>query len=206
MKKLFSLIAFALIAFALAVPLTHANYFDHSDDYNRDNTNRYENFPTGNSQFHPQDPDYYDGNLRYTLKTRSKIEYSSSSNIHYDEYKRDYYRCDWVYNKNLGSWACDKDYGRTKAQPVQICPVGYTFSTTYQTCLSGNQPQPVATKIVQPVQYVEVKPTITYYTYGANSVPVRLPSTGPATNWVLFMVAIGLISSFSLSRIQNKNK
>lgn len=204
MKKFLSTIIFALILSVIVAPLANAQHFDQMDDYYRDNNNSYYNFPSGNSQFHPQDPDYYNGNKRYKIKTKSGIEHSSGSNLHYDEYKRDYYRCNWVYNKNLGSWACDKDYGTaSKAQPVQVCPVGYTFSTKYQTCLSGSTPIPVKTVVVyQPVQTIVIQPTRTYY----SPKPVRLPSTGPATNWVLFMVAVGLISSFSLSRMQNKNK
>ena len=105
-------------------PASHAYYqpFHHYDN------------PYG-SQFNPQHPDYYDGNLRYKLKHRADIERASGSNIHYDQYKRDYYRCDWKYNKNLRTWVCEKDYGRS-----QTCPFGYTKHPIQNNCVPIRMP------------------------------------------------------------------
>ena len=206
MKKLFALIIFSLIISTsmLLAPATHANN-NHNSYYDR-----YENFPSGNSQFHPRDPDYYDGNLRYTLKTRADIERASSSTLHYDEYSRDYYRCNWIYNKNLGSWVCEKDYGTTKSQPkaqaVTVCPVGYAFSQTYQTCLSESQPVEVQYVSTQPTETVVIEPTVTYYVYGDSETPVRLPQTGPIFVWMIAIASIAIFAAFFLFRKQNTNK
>jgi len=98
-------------------------------------------YPTHIDQLHPQHPDYYNGNQRLKLKKRADIERASSSNLHYDQYARDYYRCDWNYNKNLGTWVCDKDYGRftppaeNHAQPTIACPYGTTFHSSRHECI-----------------------------------------------------------------------
>ena len=121
MKKLVLsiILAFILAGSFVLAPTSHADY---------------RNFPPHNSQFHPRDPDYYDGNLRLKLKERADIERASASNLHYDQYSRDYYRCDWTYNKNLGTWVCEKSYGGSYAQSIQACPFGYTFNTVQQRC------------------------------------------------------------------------
>jgi len=130
MKKFIAIIMFSLIGATsfLMAPVTNATY---------------DNFPPGNEQFHPKHPDYYDGNLRLQLKKRADIERASASNLHYDESTRDYYRCDWIYNKNLGTWVCDKSYGNSyasSARPVTVCPFGYTKHPVQQTCVAIRPP------------------------------------------------------------------
>ena len=121
MKKLIIsiILSFVLVGSFVLAPASYADY---------------RNFPPHNSQFHPQHPDYYDGNLRLKLKERADIERASASNLHYDQYSRDYYRCNWKYNKNLGTWVCEKSYGGSYAQSIQACPFGYTFNTVQQRC------------------------------------------------------------------------
>ncbi len=175
----------------MLAPATYAYQYHYDNCYNCD-YDKYENFPRGNTQFHPRDPDYYDGNLRYTLKTRADIERASSPNLHYDKYSRDYYRCNWIYNKNLGTWVCDKycDRPKPRAQAITVCPVGYVFSQTYKTCLPESR-EVVYVK-TQPAEIVVIEPTITYY-------GVRLPSTGPGLFWIL----IG-VTSFGVFRLLHR--
>jgi len=120
MKKLFAIFTGLILGLVLLAPASYANY---------------QNFPPNNSQFHPQNPDYYDGNLRLKLKERADIERANDSNLHYDQYSRDYYRCDWKYNKNLGTWVCEKDYGR-----AQTCPFGYTKHPIQNNCVPIRMP------------------------------------------------------------------
>ncbi len=119
MKKLSAIFIGLILGFVLIAPASYADY---------------RNFPPNNSQFHPNDPDYYDGNLRLKLKNRADIERASASNLHYDQYSRDYYRCNWKYNKNLRTWVCEKGYGGSYAQSIQACPFGYTFNAVQQRC------------------------------------------------------------------------
>ncbi|MBN2095923.1 hypothetical protein JW752_00795 [Candidatus Peregrinibacteria bacterium] len=130
MKKLLAIIVFCLLGATsfLVAPVTNAAY---------------DNFPPGNEQFHPKNPDYYDGNLRLELKKRADIERASAPNLHYDEQTRDYYRCDWIYNKNLGTWVCEKSYSNSyasSAHPVTVCPFGYTKHPVQQTCVAIRPP------------------------------------------------------------------
>lgn len=90
----------------------------------------YDNYPDYNAEFHPRHPNYYDGNQRLKLKKRADIERATKPNLHYDKNSRDYYRCNWLYNKNLGTWVCEKN----TPQPVQVCPFGYTRHPIQQTC------------------------------------------------------------------------
>ena len=120
MKKLFAIFASLILGILLIAPASYANYY---------------NYPPSNSQFHPRDPDYYDGNQRLKLKERADIERASASNLHYDQYSRDYYRCNWKYNKNLGTWVCEKDYGRSQA-----CPFGYTRHSIQNHCIPIRPP------------------------------------------------------------------
>ena len=120
MKKLFAIFAGLILGILLMAPNSYAYY---------------RNFPHQNSQFHPRHADYYDGNLRYTLKTRADIERASASNLHYDQYSRDYYRCNWKYNTNLRTWVCEKDYGRS-----QTCPFGYTRHPIQNDCVPIRPP------------------------------------------------------------------
>lgn len=124
MKKLITALIIALVASValIASPAAHAYYTD--------------SYPHPNEQFHPQHPDYYDGNLRLTLKTRADIERATKPNVHYDEYTEDYYSCDWQYNQNMGTWVCNKKYPSysSTSQTVSICPFGYTLHPIQQTC------------------------------------------------------------------------
>ena len=129
MKKLLLTLIIALIASValVASPATYA-YYSH---------NSYtDSYPNPNQQFHPKNPDYYNGNQRLTLKTRADIERATKPNVHYDEYSDDYYSCDWQYNKNLGTWVCNKRYPSYSAtsQAIRICPFGYTRHPIQQTC------------------------------------------------------------------------
>lgn len=130
MRKLALSAIIVLIAIIswLVAPATLANndrYEYHNQDH--DYTHDYDY----GSQFHPQHPDYYDGNLRLALKTTSAIEQASAPNIHYDKYAQDYYRCNWKYNTNLRSWVCEKD----GPQPVTVCPYGYTRHPIQHNCV-----------------------------------------------------------------------
>lgn len=85
----------------------------------------YDNYPTENVQFHPQNPDYYNGNLRLQLKNRADIERASAPNVHYSKTDGDYYTCSWKYNKSLGTWVCDKNSTGYSMKPEDSCPFGY---------------------------------------------------------------------------------
>ncbi len=109
----------------------------------------YYNTPPSNAVFHPENPDYYDGNKRLTLKKRADIEMASAPNLHYDKYSNDYYWCNWIYNKNLDTWVCEKSAekptldpviqsksytSKNSAQAVSACPLGYQYSSVGGGC------------------------------------------------------------------------
>ena len=110
MRKI-SLLIIICLAVAIGLSVTPANAF-------------YDNYPTENIQFHPQNKDYYDGNLRLKLKNRADIERASLPNVHYSKYDGDYYTCSWKYNTNLGTWVCNKNLASYSAESVDICPFG----------------------------------------------------------------------------------
>jgi len=102
----------------------------------------YDNYPTENIQFHPQNKDYYDGNLRLKLKERADIERASAPNVHYSKTDGDYYTCSWKYNPNLGTWVCNKTSTRVSvntAQSVDVCPFGFILNPSKQ-CAPVNVP------------------------------------------------------------------
>lgn len=171
MKKTL-LLTLLFLAFSLVTaPVSQAYYADNS----------YYQYPPANTQFHPKHPDYYDGNLRYTLKARADIERASSPNVHYDKYQGDYYTCNWNYNTNLGTWVCDKSYPSRIAQPIQVCPVGYHLNNVGTAC-ERNQ-----------IKYVSypttvIQPAITYYVYEDSAFPkYDLVATGMGAGWVLLL-------------------
>ena len=210
MKKILAIIMFCLLGATsfLMVPVTNATY---------------DNFPAGNEQFHPRHPDYYDGNQRLKLKERADIERASKSNLHYDEYARDYYRCNWIYNKNLGTWVCDKGYGAS-AQSVTVCPFGYTKHPIQQTCVAIRMPANAHLNrqgtgwecdagyrlnyprtgcdrnIVQYTTQPEPQYEITRYVYYYGD---ELPQTGPGLT--LALLASGLIGYRTIRRKDNLN-
>lgn len=214
MKKILAIIMFSLIGATsfLMAPVTNATY---------------DNFPPGNEQFHPRHPDYYDGNLRSKLKKRADIERASKSNLHYDEYARDYYRCDWIYNKNLGTWVCDKSYGSSSARPVAVCPFGYTKHPIQQTCVAIRTPAnahlnsqgtgwqcDAGYRLNYPrtgcdrniVQYANNSGSeyeITQYVHYYGDEEARLPQTGPGLT--LALLASGLIGYRIVRRKDNLN-
>ena len=106
-----SLFIIISLAIALSLSVTHVSAF-------------YDNYPTENVQFNPQNPNYYDGNLRLQLKERADIERAKKPNVHYDKYQGDYYTCSWKYNTNLGTWVCNKD-AIDYPESVHACPYGY---------------------------------------------------------------------------------
>ncbi len=185
MKKLVPLFIIGLIATSslLLASAANANYY---------------NTPQANTKFHPQSQEYYNGNHRLKLKKRADIERASAPNVHYDKYNRDLYRCNWIYNKNLGTWVCEKDLLRHKAQEVKVCPYGYKYNTAYDRCdkvyipaptqavpqptssntannqvVAVNQPQDV--EVTQYVYIYDEEHTVASNTYPK---PTSLPSTG----------------------------
>ena len=124
MRKLYLFIIVSL-AIALGISASPAKAF-------------YDNYPQENAQFHPQNPDYYDGNKRLELKKRADIERASAPNVHYDKYEGDYYTCSWKRNPNLGTWVCDKSYSKT-AEEINVCPYGSILSPS-GTCSKINIP------------------------------------------------------------------
>ncbi len=204
MKKLLAIIVFSLMgvfSFLLA-PAVHAHYRD---------------FPNHNAQFHPQHPDYYDGNQRLKLKKRADIERASASNLHYDEYARDYYRCDWTYNKNLGTWVCNKSYSQSAHHPADVCPFGYTRHPIQNHCVRVRVPANAhlnsqgngwqcnsgyhlnsagtgcdrnrAVHTYEPETEYEVTQYVYYY-------GDELPQTGPGINWTLLVGSLGTLVWF----------
>jgi len=128
MRKL-SLLIIICLAMAIGLSVTPVNAF-------------YDNYPTENIQFHPQNKDYYDGNLRLKLKERADIERASAPNVHYNKYDGDYYTCSWKYNTNLGTWVCNKTYPNKYtyvSESVQVCPFGYILNPSKQ-CAPVNVP------------------------------------------------------------------
>lgn len=121
MKKLLIalIIGLSLVTSALVAPKANANYY---------------NYPASNTQFHPMDPNYYNGNKRLELKERADIERAAADNVHYDKYDQDYYRCNWIYNKNLETWVCEEAPSTYKSQPVTVCPYGYRLDTGFDRC------------------------------------------------------------------------
>lgn len=178
MKKLFVLIVFGIIvASSLAMPsMTYAHHLG---------------YPSYNEQFHPRDEHYYDGSQRLALKERADIERASASNVHADPYSNDYYECNWQYNKNLGTWVCEKDYlNKSQPQKVMVCPYGYSFNSSRTSCLK-NQPQYAAIPAAQnPVQVVATK-YIYYYGDEEEPTPTDLPSTGAGVGCVLLLGSLG---------------
>jgi len=183
----------------------------------------YDNYPSYNAQFHPQHPDYYNGNQRLKLKKRADIERASASNLHYDQYSRDYYRCDWQYNKNLGTWVCEKSYA-SRPQPIQACPFGYTFHLVRQQCVPVRMPANAhlnaqgngwqcnagykmnyartgCERIYAYVpKYTQEPPTqviIERYVHIYNE-PESLPATGPGIGWALLISTLGALMYFTL--------
>lgn len=129
MRKLILSAIIVLIAIiswlvAPAVMADYDRYQYHNQGHNYTHDSGY------GSQFHPTHPDYYDGNLRLQLKTTSAIEQAAAPRVHYDKYAQDYYRCNWKYNTNLRSWVCEKNV----AQPVLVCPFGYTQHPIQKHC------------------------------------------------------------------------
>lgn len=106
-----------LLSFVALLLITPAVFADFPDKY-----------PASNQIFHPTHPLYYQNdNLRLQLKKRADIERASESAIHFDEEAHAYYRCDWNYNKALGTWTCNKSFlgGQQEADSVTACPYGY---------------------------------------------------------------------------------
>lgn len=91
-------------------------------------------FPNPNESFHPQHYDYYNDNLRVKLKNRANIERASESTVHYDEYVQDYYRCNWDYNKNLGTWVCNKAYLESNRNQEITCGHGQKLNPWKTGC------------------------------------------------------------------------
>jgi hypothetical protein len=199
MKKLIATIVLSI----LLTPAAFAHhqydrYYD--DDYNH---GHYYNYPQANTQFHPQDPDYYSGNKRLELKERADIERASESNWHFDQYSREYYRCNWIYNKNLGTWVCEKDYG--KSQPVAVCPLGYKLSAQKTYCLKEGYTPPVKQAAAEP-EPVFVERVIYVYEEEEPVVPPTLPPTGSGVFWLLFISVYGALFLYIQDRSRQLGK
>lgn len=125
-RTILSLVALAIIVLnGLSAPVVHA--YSYTPDA----------YPSYNARFHPQNPNYYQGNLRLKLKKKADIERASAPNVHYDQYTNDYYRCNWQYNKNLGTWVCEQQSLKadTKPRDVLVCPYGYRLNNQETACV-----------------------------------------------------------------------
>ncbi len=178
MKKLLATLIVTILLFAgmAYTPAANANH-NYSNNYKE-------------SPFHPENPDYYNGNLRLKLKNRADIERASRPNLHYDRYTQDVYGCNWKYNKGLETWVCNKDYAEQKAQSVKVCPVGYTLNTAETACLQNYPTPQFAATPNEPVQQMEVTRYVHFY-----ETPESLPSTGGGFGLILLgsLVGAGLI-------------
>ncbi|MCK5616459.1 hypothetical protein KAR91_82110 [Candidatus Pacearchaeota archaeon] len=178
MKKLFTALIVTII---LSVGITYSPVANAHHNY----SNNYKDSP-----FHPENPDYYNGNLRLKLKNRADIERASRPNLHYDRYTQETYGCNWKYNKGLETWVCNKDYVAQEARPVKVCPVGYTLNSAETACLQNYPTSQFAATPSEPVQQIEVTRYIHFYEDESPS-PNQLPSTGGGMSLILLGSLVG---------------
>jgi hypothetical protein len=79
------------------------------------------------------------------LKTRADIERASAPTIHRDTTVNADYMCEWVYDKVLGRYVCEKDYMKayqyTHPRPIPVCPFGYKLNAGGSDCVRILYPQ-----------------------------------------------------------------
>lgn len=179
MKKLLAvtIVTILLSAGVGYVPIVNAYY----------NNQNYKDSP-----FYPENPDYYNGNLRLQLKNRADIERASRPNLHYDRYTQETYGCNWKYNTGLGTWVCNKEYSDQKAQPVKVCPVGYTLNSAETACFQNYPNSQFAVTPKESTKQVEIIRYISYY-----KKPYSLPSTGGGIGLLLIGSLFGTGALFS---------